>query len=67
MIAMTWFGKSAKEIERDKKTNAIVHRVVTQTNHVSSAAARLFDALDMSDSKMEKTLTRLVQARKAAR
>lgn len=64
MITMTWFGKSAKEVERDRKTDAIVHRVVVQTNNVSSAASRLFDALDMSDSKMEKTLTRLVQARR---
>lgn len=64
MIAMTWFGKSAKEQERDRKTDAIVKHVVTQTKHVSSATARLIDALDMSDSKMEKTLTRLVQARR---
>lgn len=64
---MTWFGKSAKEIERDKKTDAIVKQVVAHGNSVSSAAARLFDALDMSDSKMEKTLTRLVQAKKAHR
>lgn len=64
MIAMTWFGKSAKEQERDRKTDAIVKRVVHNTNHLSSAATRLFDALDMSDSKMEKTLTRLVHARK---
>lgn len=62
MIAMTWFGKSAKDA--DRKMNEAVSRVVKTREQVTQAKERLERVLDLTDSRMEMTLTKLVHVRR---
>lgn len=65
MNAMTWFGnRSAKDKEADRKTDEAISRVIKARETVTDAAERLARALDISDSRMEQTLQRLVHVKR---